>query len=125
MATYDLTNLPTSVTPGTFLDGIKSTGTQCINTKYKPNQNTRLVMDVTLTNNGANPRSVFGTRDTHSSTDPNAFALWVISATGFRTDYSTTNATMTLAPDGRFTIDKNKNVTKINGTTHTAATSTF
>lgn len=124
MATYDLTNLSAFITPGTFLEGIQSTGAQCINTGYKPNQNTRLVLDVTLNNQGASPRGIFGGRDPKGSSG-NSFVMWAISKNGFKDDYNTTTTDIHIVPDGRFLIDKNKNITTINSTSITNTAETF
>ena len=104
----------------TKLDYIESSGTQYINTGFKPNQNTRVVMDVEVL--GTTQCAPFGARASQSGT---TYTLFLLTATTGRTDYGTSRQAMTFSSIlGRYTIDANKNVVNVNGVsiTHTAST---
>ena len=104
----------------TKLDYIESSGTQYINTGFKPNQNTRVVMDVEVL--GTTQCAPFGARASQNGT---TYTLFLLTATTGRTDYGTSKQTMTFSSIlGRYTIDANKNVVNVNGVsiTHTAST---
>ena len=104
----------------TKLDYIESSGTQYINTGFKPNQNTRVLMDVEVL--GTTQCAPFGARVSQSGT---TYTLFLMTATTGRTDYGTSKQTMTFSSIlGRYTIDANKNVVNVNGVsiTHTAST---
>ena len=109
----------------TQLEYIQSSGTQYIDTGFKPNQDTRTVMDFELTSAYSSIRGIFGVRDTASGTAPNQFVFWNNAAAGFRTDYFGTQQTISgVTVQARNTVNKNKNVTTIGGetATNTAAT---
>ena len=115
------------ILPGgyTQLEYIQSSGTQYIDTGFKPNQDTRTVMDFELTSAYSSIRGIFGVRDTASGTAPNQFVFWNNAAAGFRTDYFGTQQTISgVTVQARNTVNKNKNVTTIGGetATNTAAT---
>ena len=104
----------------TKLDYIESSGTQYINTGFKPNQNTRVMMDVEVL--GTTQCAPFGARASQSGT---TYTLFLLTATTGRTDYGTSKQAMTFSSIlGRYTIDANKNVVNVNGVsiTHTAST---
>ena len=104
----------------TKLDYIESSGTQYINTGFKPNQNTRVVMDVEVL--GTTQCAPFGARASQNGT---TYTLFLLTATTGRTDYGTSKQAMTFSSIlGRYTIDANKNVVNVNGVsiTHTAST---
>ena len=105
---------PTSRLPEgyTELEYIESTGTQCIDTGFKPNQDTRVISDVNWEPSGATSW-LFGCRTATSEKTYN-----FLRANGkYRSDYnnSATGAELSATPSGRFEIDKDKNVTKIDG----------
>ena len=111
---------------GNFLDQleyIQSNGKQYIDTLFKPNQNTRVVMDIEILSTTAATASLFGGRDATNS-GKNSFVLWKINESAFRSDYNSASTNISVTPTGRHTIDKNKNKCTIDGTTitHTAAT---
>lgn len=109
----------------TQVEYIQSTGTQYIDTGFKPNQDTRVVFDFQLLATSSNYRSVLGVRDTASDTSPRQFVFWNYPSDIFRTDYFGTNVTISgLTRLARMVLDKNKNVTTAQGltTTNTAAT---
>lgn len=102
----------------TRLDYIQSSGTQYIDTGFKPNQNTRVIVDVDLSATSG-IRVIFGGRDGDNASD-NSFVFWQFSATTFRSDFDVHDLTINVASTaGRFLIDKNKAVTTINGTSYT------
>lgn len=105
----------------TKLEYIESTGTQYIDTGFKPNQDTRVILNVSdvLASSGAT--ALLGGRSANGSA---SFSLWVISGV-IRTDYGA-NVLKTSQPYTTVqSIDKNKNITNLNGTEYTQAYSTF
>lgn len=106
----------------TRLTHIESNGTQYIDTGFKPSNNTRVVMDAQLTS-GASSQFLFGTRTSSATVN---FNVLTNSTTEFRSDYGESKLNTTaVALTSRVTVDKNKNVCKINSTTITNSTSTF
>ena len=111
----------------TQLQYIESHGTEYIDTGFKPNQNTRVVADVMLTNIDIG-NVLFGSRSEgeNDSVGPDQFATWHSNAT-FMDNYGTEDSTV-INLNGlnvRATVDKNKNVTSINGVSVTHAEQTF
>lgn len=111
----------------TELEYIQSTGTQWIDTGFKPNQDTRVVLDFEMTD-FLSGGMLYGTRQSLTSNDRFRF----LSRTGndyARSDYgsqvldfiesSPTNLV------GRLTIDQNKNVTTVGEYTCTHTVQTF
>lgn len=107
----------------TRLEYIESTGTQYIDTGFKPNQNTRLVMDFDIQNQDSYPKAIFGGRD-HNTSRIDSFVFWAISNSAFRSEYGTEYKAVSITPVGRFVVDKNKNTVFVNGsiTSHSSAT---
>ena len=98
----------------TRLEYIESTGTQYIDTGFKPNNNTRVVLDFEPTAAYSSIVGIFGIRDTQYATAANMFIFWNNGANTFRTDYFGTNKTMTVSTLlVRQTVDKDKNLTTI------------
>lgn len=114
----------------TQLQYIESHGTEYIDTGFKPNQNTRLVLDVGKPTSGYDTaddsQGLFGAR---TAPNDNAYNFFMRSdGTGNPSldDYGTTRQnTETQFTYDRATIDKNKNVTSINSTTYTHTEQTF
>lgn len=96
---------------------IQSSGTQYIDTGYKPNSNTRVVCKIFGMNTSHGSEAVFGARTSTSSTDKYVFL--VTDNANYRTDYGNNNAEFAKSVNftGEFEIDKNKNVTILNKTT--------
>ena len=123
---YDLvggefyTTPPAAALPAgyTQVEYLQSTGTQYIDVGFKPNQDTRAILDV----NSAlvsGPVWLFGARTSASSKAYNFLCY----GSKYRSDYNDNSSTsLTINPSGRFTIDKDKNVTKINGSTASTIT---
>lgn len=106
----------------TQVEYIESTGTQYIDTGFKPNQDTRVVAEFS----GA-PRTkeqhLFGSRSSTSSSD--RFLFIASGDSVYRTDFYDNNVNVSTSFDfsGKFTIDKNKNQTFLNGELAAANTS--
>lgn len=111
----------------TQLQYIESHGTEYIDTGFKPNQNTRVVADVMLTNIDIG-NVIFGSRSEgeNDSVGPDQFVTWHSNAT-FMDNYGTEDSTVINlnGSNVRATIDKNKNITSINGVSVTHAKQTF
>lgn len=111
----------------TQLQYIESHGTEYIDTGFKPNQNTRVVADVMLTNTDLG-NDIFGSRSEgeNDSVGPDQFVTWHSNAT-FMDNYGTEDSTVVNLNglNVRVTIDKNKNVTSVNGVSVTHAKQTF
>ena len=108
----------------TKIEYLESDGNSYIDTGFKPNQDTRVVMDVELNSQSSYPKSLFGARNGSTTSDA-SFIVWAISANGFRTDFGSESLMTTVVPTGRFVIDKNKNVTTFNGIEYTNPAYTF
>lgn len=104
-----------------LLNYIQSSGTQYVDTEFKPNQDTRVVIDMeSVASHSDVP--LFGARVAYKNT---AFSLW-LRDTKIQTDYNTLATTITVESTlKRFIIDKNKNVTTADGVTVTQTATTF
>ena len=94
------------------LEYIESSGTQYIDEGFKPNQDTRVVCDVDWA--PTSPASwLFGCR-TSNTVETYNFLTY---PNKYRSDYNatTSGAETSSTPSGRFIIDKDKNITKIDG----------
>lgn len=104
--------------PFTWLDYIESSGTQYIDTGFKPNQNTRVVFS------GHNLSSSSGwTFGAWNSSSSNQYAFSCLNTYSFR--YGSTNASLTTVPVGALEVDFNKNSYSMNGTTGTMSSQSF
>lgn len=111
------------IVPSVFkeIQYIQSSGSQYIDTGFKPNQNTRVLMDVQCMSNGTYP--FYGSRISASG---QAYGLWKISDTSLRYDYGTGRASAnTSNTNVRVLIDSNKNVCEFRDTTLTNTSRTF
>ena len=112
----------------TQLEYIESSGTQYFDTGFKPNQNTRVVIDIeTLTDGDGKSVAFYGCRDgTTIGTSSRAFIGWQRNTkTEFNFHYGTSGnpmASPTGTSKGRFVIDHNKGKVTVNGTELTLAT---
>lgn len=106
----------------TELEYIQSSGTQYIDTGFNPNQNTRIICTTNLAKQNT-AAWLFGARN--GSGDSTFGFLTYQNA--YRSDYNTNqDQTISDTYTGFFTVDKDKNVTKINGETKiTNAVGTF
>lgn len=108
----------------TKIEYLESDGNSYIDTAFKPNQDTRVVMDVNIKSQSSYPKVLFGARNGSTTSDA-SFIVWAITANGFRTDFGSESLVTTVVPTGRFVIDKNKNVTTFNGIEYTNPAYTF
>ena len=117
----DVSSGGTSILPDGYvqLEYIQSSGTQYIDTGFKPNQNTRFVADVEIVS--VQNAQLFGARIASASS---AFNMLVSSKTGGRDDYGTTVLNFTTTSE-RWKIDKNKNVTTVNDVSVSHGVETF
>lgn len=110
--------LPSGYTQVTY---IEATGTQHLDTRFKPNQNTRIVAKAYFPIAGSN-HFLYGAR---KDTQNNTFCFSIYN-TFYRTHYNKgwLDFDASISYTTPFVIDKNKNVTTLNGEhviTHTAA----
>ena len=106
-----------------FVEYIQSSGTQCIDVGFKPNQNTRVVVDFEIT--GGTNEVLYGARVSSSS---DGICFYKRTTGYYASQYNDTTADTSVANDTkRHTVDTNKNVTYLDGEavrTHTAGTFT-
>lgn len=106
----------------TQVEYIKADGNQYIDTGYVPNSNTRAVLDIEPTSAvSSGTAGIFGSRgdgDTHTVLQ---YTIMANTSSQYRSDYmDDANAFITVSPFlSRVLIDKNKNVTTIDGTSAT------
>ena len=100
------------------LQWVKANGNVYLNTTFNPNQNTRVVADVEW-DASATTSWLFGARNGKNS---GAFALLKYKS-AYRADYGSATKTLSVLPSGRFTVEMDKNVVKINGETVATASS--
>lgn len=105
---------------------IESTGTQYIDTGFKPNQDTRVVIDFELLQVTSTVTTIFGQRNNTAETDPLFYVFHVLnSGNTVRSDYFGAGVAATLNIVGqRVVVDKNRNVCTVGETvlTNTPAT---
>ena len=100
---------------------LESSGTQYIDTGFIPNQNSRIVCDVQITDTAT--RHLFGAR---ASSSEGAFFVPCLSATTIRADYGSQKNTHTVRSVlDRMTIDLDKTSCTIGGTSTAFTTETF
>lgn len=91
---------------------VQSSGTQYIDTGFKPNNNTRVVMDGQLISTPSGNTALFGAR---TATTSKNYALLFIPS-NFRSDYNNVySQTWAVAASVKRTYDKNKETTTIDG----------
>lgn len=101
------------------IEYIESTGTQYIDTKFKPNNNTRVKLRAYNTSSSSG--WIFGTWDT---TNTNQFMISCLSTYSFR--YGTQGVQLTTIPvNANLTVDFNKTSYNMNGTTGNFSSQTF
>ena len=104
--------LPSGYTP---LEYIESTGSQYVDTGFKPNQDTRVVCDFQVIGTATTWRSIFGTRN--NTSNANTFAFWIDGSGKFGSFYTPSGSIAyfptTLSATGRHVVDMNKNVSTI------------
>lgn len=103
---------------------LKSSGTQYIDTEYKANNNTRIVMDIQPEDNGVDDW-FFDGRHSVNSNSFGVYCQYAITSKAWYSDYGTSRIQVSgPAPTDRVIIDFNKNVCKIGdySVTHTEQT---
>lgn len=107
------------------LEYIQSSGTQYVDSGFKTNNNSRVILDFEPTAAYSRIVGIFGTRDENSGTAANMFVFWNNGTNTFRSDYFGTQKTMSVSTLlVRHTVDKNKNVTTIGSVSASNAAST-
>ena len=102
-----MTTVPTGYTK---LEYIQSSGTQYFDTGYKPNQSTRVVIDIDIT-----PTSTTGIFGCRNGAYSNMFYMLSRSSTQYGDAYGTADGSPNGTVPGRKTIDKNQGITYVNG----------
>ena len=110
----------------TELDFIQSTGTQYINTLFKPNQNTCVILDFQQLSSTGNWRCIFGARNNVSNV--NGLSLWVDVGNHFAVRYGADGQATSFDSVSilqRYTVDFNKNVVSIGTSSYSFVSSSF
>ena len=94
----------------TQLEYIQSSGSQYINTGFKPNQDTKISITVDFPLSGTS--WLYGGR---TSAGSNSLGFLCESGSRYRFDYASSITALTVKPTGKFTIDSDKNKCYING----------
>ena len=97
----------------TKLEYIQSSGTQYINTGFKPNNNTRVVMDLLYTGN----ESISNEFGAWNSSNNASFICLTTGKNNLYPFYGNTSKQVLANRTARHTVDMDKNVVKMNGTT--------
>ena len=104
-----------------YLNYIQSTGTQYINTGFKPNNNTRVIMEAEMPSI-VSPSFYFGTRTSSYTINFNI----LYTSPNLRSDYRESKVAITeKSPGERLLIDKNKNICSIDDKIIENSTSNF
>lgn len=115
----------------TRLEYIQSTGTQYIDTGFKPNQNTRLVLDFENTGDYSSMTTalcpLFGARNASAASSASAFGLWIGSKSypHYGNVAYNANGNFTIDLNARLTYEMNKNVVSIGSEVITCSSATF
>lgn len=107
--------------PINYINYIETNGNQYINTNFNPNQDTRVVINLNVLSTSLSTCAIFGARNSDRS---NSFGFWKIEDY-CRSDYNGNVYSINVPSVGELSIDKNKNVTTVNGTVNTATYSSF
>ena len=94
----------------TQLEYIQSSGSQYINTGFKPNQDTKISITVDFPLSGT--AWLYGGR---TSAGSNSLGFLCEDGSRYRFDYASSVNALTVKPTGKFTIDSDKNKCYING----------
>ena len=101
---------PTLPSGYTELEYIQSSGSQYINTGFKPNQDTKISITVDFPLSGT--AWLYGGR---TSAGSNSLGFLCEDGSRYRFDYASSVNALTVKPTGKFTIDSDKNKCYING----------
>lgn len=112
--------------PIKYVEYIQSTGSQYIDSGFKPNQNTRVVAKFQFLSVLSVWQAVFGSRGPSSQSYPDPYALFLSPKSIFRSDYNgKIEFPSGLSVTAQHVVDKNKNVCDIDGTIVTNSTGSF
>lgn len=92
------------------LEYIESTGTQYIDLGFKPTSNLTISFSSEIISHSQNA-SYFGSRNQASSSDTKANVLVILQSAGLRSDYYGTNVSSQQYPEGKHTVEREKNKT--------------
>lgn len=122
--TFTMIEEPQSRLPVDYIElqYIQSSGTQYINTKFKPNQNTRVQCVFELLESGR-AYGIFGSRTAFKNTAFNFFAY--ANNKDMQDEYGYDSNIPMVSSLALYEIDKNKNFTTINNIEHTFPLTTF
>lgn len=110
----------------TQVEYLQSSGTQYIDIGFKPNQDTRIVIDFTTLTTSANAYAYGMRGDSAHNINPRFGAIFKNASV--RVDYGNDNGVtlpLTLTAGGRYKLDQNKNTCALNASTATNSTATF
>lgn len=108
----------------TQLEYIESSGLQCIDSGFKPNQDSRVVMDIQMTA-VSSTQFAFCSRGGSSESYNNPFGV-LFSSTTVRSDFGTSRVSLgDIGSTNRVTLDKNKTVCTVGGTSVTNVENKF
>lgn len=109
----DKSRLPSGYTKLAY---IQSSGEQYIALNYKPKSTTRIIADFQVVEETSDYQAVFGSRGPGTAY-ANRFCFYLTGSKYFRSDYGTTNQNFStdISTTERHTVDKNQNVTTIDG----------
>jgi len=96
----------------TELEHIQSSGTQYVDTGFKPNGSSRIVLDCEIVSHAENS-SYMGARNAASMTDAVSNTLVILSEGTIRSDFYGSSAATSALPSGRHMVDRNKHVTTV------------
>lgn len=106
----------------TRLEYIKSTGTQYIDTGFRPNQDSRVICDYQLTSSASGQTPFMG----RTSVSVDTLGIFYGDASTIAFDYGTNRATdNTISIRSRMLVDFNKNIVTYNGKQKTLPPATF
>lgn len=109
--------LPNGYTNAEYIAG---NGNAWFDIGFAPNQDTRVVCDFSFSSEGA--IAIFGGRTAYQSSD---FSFWRNSGNTFLSNYNSSSHSSSVTSTGRFSVDKDKNVTKINGDVYSSSYGVF
>lgn len=108
----------------TEVEYLESTGTQWIDTEYKPNSNTRVLAKFKMNETTAGFKWLFSARSQNVAGD--GFGFGSDGSGNITSDYNNrVSDTVKLVTDTEYVIDKNKNICKYNDSVLTNTPSTF
>lgn len=112
--------------PIKYVEYIQSTGSQYIDSGFKPNQNTRVVAKFQFLSVLSVWQAVFGSRGPSSQSYPDPYALFLSPKSIFRSDYNDKiEFPSGLSVTAQHIVDKNKNVCTIDSYTVTNTSGPF